>query len=88
MLQMASKYMMARSYHQRGSKKPCGLQRKIDGYHQDKAWKLKLFGRIAWIKGERLLKLATFSKVLGKIWRGRPSRRWMDDITDWCQAEL
>ena len=50
--------------------------------------KLKLSGHIARMRDERLLKVTTFGNVEGVRLRGRPPRRWTDDITDWCQAEL
>ena len=49
---------------------------------------LKLFGHIARMKDERFLTVTTFGKVEGVRSRGRPHRRWIDDITDWCQADL
>ena len=53
-----------------------------------KTRKLKLFGHIARMNDDRLLKLVTFGSIEGKRPRGRPPRRWIDDITDWCQANI
>jgi len=49
---------------------------------------LKLFGHIARMVNERLLKLTAFGKVERVRSRGSPPKRWIDDITNWCQADL
>ncbi len=43
--------------------------------------KLELFGHICRMKDERLLKVVMTGMVDGSRGRGRPARRWMDDIT-------
>ena len=53
-----------------------------------KARKLKLFGHVARMNDNRILKMATFGIVEGSRSRGRPPRRWVDDITDWCHLDL
>ena len=50
--------------------------------------KLGLFGHIVRMNDERLLKLVTLGSVEGKRPRGRPPRRWIDDITEWCQSTI
>ena len=53
-----------------------------------KSRKLKLFGHVTRMHDGRLLKMVTFSMVEGRRPRGRPPRRWVDDITDWCQMDI
>ena len=36
----------------------------------------------------RLLKIVTFGMVKSPRPRGRPPRRWVNDITDWWQMDL
>ena len=53
-----------------------------------KSRKLKLFGHVARMNDDRLLKMVTFGMVEGCRPRGRPPRRWIDDITEWCEMDL
>ena len=53
-----------------------------------KSRKLKLFGHVTRMHDGRLLKMVTFGMVEVRRPRGRPLRRWVDDITDWCQMVL
>ena len=50
--------------------------------------KMELFGHICRMKDERLLKVVVTDMVDGNRGRGRPTRRWMDDIAKWgnCTA--
>jgi len=53
-----------------------------------KQWKLRLFGHICRMKDQRLVKTVMLEMVEGERPVGRPSRRWSDDITDWCNCTL
>lgn len=53
-----------------------------------KEQKLGLFGHICRMKSERLVKLVMFGAVDGKRKRGRPHRRWGDDIVEWTGMNL
>ena len=46
--------------------------------------KLQMFGHICRMPNNRLIKTTLFEKVEGKRKRGRPRRRWLDDVKDWC----
>ena len=46
--------------------------------------KLNFFGHIYRMQDDRLLKQAVFGIMDGKNKRGRPKRRWTDDLVDWC----
>ena len=48
----------------------------------------KLFEHVTRMHDGRLMKMVTFGMVEGRRPRGRPPRRWVDDITDWCQMDL
>ena len=37
---------------------------------------------------DRLLKMVAFGMMEGCRPRGRPPRRWIDDITEWCDMDL
>jgi len=50
--------------------------------------KLKLFGHIGRMEDQRLVKTVMLGMVEGDRPRGRPARRWYDDITDWCWCTL
>ena len=50
--------------------------------------KLGLFGHICRMKDARLVKLAMFGTVEGKRKRGRPRRRWGDDVVEWTGMNL
>ena len=50
--------------------------------------KLQLFGHICWMNDQRLVKIMILGMVKGDRPRGRPARRWSDDITDWCGCSL
>jgi len=45
--------------------------------------KLQLFGHICRMDDDRLVKTVTLGMVDGDRTRGRPPRRWVDDIIDW-----
>ena len=49
--------------------------------------KLKLFGHICRMD-QRLVRTVMLGMVEGDRPRGRPPRRWSDDITDWCGCSL
>ena len=49
---------------------------------------LKLFDHICRMKNPRLVKTALLGMVEGNQPRGRPPRRWTDDIVDWCGCPL
>ena len=51
-----------------------------------KARKLKWYGHIK--RSDLLVKVTLEGLVAGKRKRGRPSRRWRDDIRDWCDDNL
>jgi len=53
-----------------------------------KTRKLKLFGHIARMADERLLELTILGKFEGVRSRGRPPRICIDDVIEWCQADL
>jgi hypothetical protein len=48
-----------------------------------KARKLQLFGHICRMDDSRLLKLITLGMVEGTRSRGRPPKRWIDDVITW-----
>jgi len=50
--------------------------------------KLNFFGHICRTQGDRLLKQAVFGILDGKNYRGRPKRRWSDDLVDWCNKDI
>ena len=50
--------------------------------------KLQLFGHICRMRNHRLVKLVTLGMTDGNRPRGRPTRRWSDDIADWCGCTL
>ena len=50
--------------------------------------KLQLFGHICRMDDDRLVKTVMLGMVDGDRTRGRPPRRWIDDITDWCGCTL
>ena len=50
--------------------------------------KLNFFGHICRMQDDRLLKQAVFGIMDGKNKRGRPKRRWMDDLVDWCNKDI
>ena len=37
---------------------------------------------------DRVLKMVAFGMGEGCRPRGRPPRRWIDDITEWCEMDL
>ena len=51
-----------------------------------KARKLQWYGHIK--RSDLLVKVTLEGLVAGKRKRGRPSRRWRDDIRDWCDDNL
>ena len=50
--------------------------------------KMELFGHICRMNGERMLKTVVTGMVDGSRGRGRPARRWIDDITKWCNCTI
>jgi len=50
--------------------------------------KLQLFGHICRMDDDRLVKTVMLGMVDGDRTRGRPPRRWIDDIIDWCGCTL
>ena len=46
--------------------------------------KTNFFGHICRMQDERLIKQVVFGITDGKNKRGRPKRRWTDDLADWC----
>jgi len=45
--------------------------------------KLNFFGHICRMRDYKLLRQAVFGIMDGKNKRGRPKRRWTDDLVDW-----
>ena len=45
--------------------------------------KLLLFGHICRMPDDRLVKTVLLGSVDGIRWRGRPPKKWTDNITDW-----
>jgi len=50
--------------------------------------KLQLFGHVWRMDDDRLVKTVMLGMVDGDRTRGRPPRRWVDDIIDWCGCTL
>jgi len=50
--------------------------------------KLQLFGHICRMPDNRLIKAIMLGMVDGDRHRGRPPRRWVDDVVDWCGRPL
>ena len=50
--------------------------------------KLQLFGQICHMPDNRLIKTIMLDMVDGDRHRGKPPRRWVDDIVDWCGRPL
>ena len=50
--------------------------------------KLGLFGHICRMRNERIIKLVMLGMSEGVRKQGRPRRRWLDDIKDWCGVTL
>ena len=50
--------------------------------------KLQLFGHMCRMPDKRLIKPITLGTVDRDRHRGRPPRRWMNDIVDWCGRPL
>jgi len=50
--------------------------------------KLQLFGQICHMPDNRLIKTIMLDMVDGDRHRGKPPRRWVDDIVDWCARPL
>jgi len=40
------------------------------------------------MQDDRLLKQAVFGIMDGENKRGRPKRRWTDDLVDWCNKDV
>ena len=50
--------------------------------------KMSFFGHICRMKDDRLIKMVVFAKTEGKRKRGRPTRRWVDDIEEWSGGKI
>ena len=50
--------------------------------------KLQLVGHMCRMPDRRLIKAIMLGVVDGDRHRGRPPRRWVDDIVDWCGRPL
>ena len=50
--------------------------------------KLNLFGHICRIQDDRLIKQSVFDIMDEKNKKGRPRRRWADDVVDWCNQDI
>jgi len=50
--------------------------------------KMNFFGHICRMQDERLIKQVIFGIMDGKNKRGRPKRRWTDDLADWCNKDI
>ena len=50
--------------------------------------KMNFFGHICRMQVERLIKQVVFGILDGKNKRGRPKRRWTDDLADWCNKDI
>ena len=50
--------------------------------------KISLFGHICRMQDDRLIKMVMFSRTEGKRKRGRPARRWLDDIAEWTGGSI
>ena len=50
--------------------------------------KINFFGHICRMQDERLIKQVVFGIMDGKNKRGRPKRRWTDDLADWCNKDI
>ena len=64
------------------------LQRNETVVDTVKRRKLQLFGHICRMPDDRLPKTVMLGMVNGSRPRGRPPRRWSDDIADWCGCDL
>ncbi len=45
--------------------------------------KMSFFGHICRMQDDRLIKMVMFARTEGKRKKGRPVRRWLDDIVEW-----
>jgi len=50
--------------------------------------KMNFFGHVCRMQDERLIKQVVFGIMDGKNKRGRPKRRWTDDLADWCNKDI
>ena len=50
--------------------------------------KLELFGHICRMRDDRLIRTVMMGMVTGNRRRGRPPKRWIDDIVNWCSCSL
>ena len=50
--------------------------------------KMNFFGHMCRMQDERLIKQVGFGIMHGKNKRGRPKRRWTDDLADWCNKDI
>jgi len=67
--------------HKKNGHKPNIVQRIIQR-------KLNFFAHICRISDDRLIKHVVFGIIDGKNKRGRPKRRWTDDLVDWCNKDI
>ena len=50
--------------------------------------KLTFFGHICRMDDDRLVKRVLFGMLRGRNRRGRPRRKWSDDIIQWCNKDI
>jgi len=50
--------------------------------------KLSLFGHIARMSNSKKLRSVLMEMIEENQRRGRPYRKWLDDIGDWCQEKI
>ena len=50
--------------------------------------KLSMFGHICRMQDNRLIKLVMMGDMYGTRKRGRPHRKWLDDIREWCGSTV
>jgi len=50
--------------------------------------KLKLYGHICRMEDSRLVNEVVLGEMAGKTNRGRPHRKWLDEVKEWCNEEI
>ena len=50
--------------------------------------KMSLFGHICRMEEHRLIKTVMLGSAEGKRGKGRPRRKWLDDIKEWCNTDI
>ncbi len=50
--------------------------------------KMNLFGHICRMNDDRLINMVLFARTDGKRKRGKPARRWLDDIAEWSGESI